>query len=37
MDCCSIANVCMVSFVASLSSILGVLALYIKLKMKKKL
>jgi hypothetical protein len=34
MDCCSVANVCMVSFVASLSAVLGVIVLYAKMKMK---
>jgi len=30
MDCCSIANTCVISFVTSLASLCGVVALYIK-------
>jgi hypothetical protein len=34
MDCCNIANTCMISFVASLSSVFAVIVLYIKIKTK---
>ena len=34
MDCCNLANTCIVSFVASLVSLLGVVVLYLKQKIK---